>query len=301
MKLFLIPLALSGIFSIGLAMGPSIEEFPLIDPATVKPGAVEEIVYRNTNLDDRGFNRAARNVCVPTLTVFHPAGGINGGAAVVVCPGGGYQYVTIDREGAVLGRYFSARGITVAVLKYRLPNPAAGDRGLPYPQQDAIAAMALMRSHAKEWGIGAKRIGMLGASAGGHLAGSLGILEAVPVESRPDFVALLYPVVCMDGPYVNAGSRDALLGPSASEARREAFSLEKQIRPGLPPFFVAHAKDDRAVPYQNSELLVAALHARHVPAELLLVETGGHGFGLGRDAESARWTKAFLSWLNRLP
>jgi acetyl esterase/lipase len=119
--------------------------------------------------------------------------------------------------------------------------------------------------------------------------------------SRPDFVALLYPVVCMDGPYVHAGSRKQLLGSAPTAERVAEFSLERRARAGLPPFFLLHARDDKGVPPQNSELLAAALREKGVAAELLLVATGGHGFGLGRDAESGRWKDAFLNWLDQLP
>jgi acetyl esterase/lipase len=189
----------------------------------------------------------------------------------------------------------------VGVLKYRLPDPAVTGEGRPYPMQDAVAALQLMHHHAREWHVDPNRIGIVGGSAGGHLAGSVTMLDFTPAEIRPRFVALLYPVVCMEGPYVNAGSRDALLGPSPAKARLEAFSLEQHAKAGLPPFFVVHAKDDRAVPYQNSELLTAALRAQGVAADLMLVATGGHGFGLGRDAESSRWMDPFLGWLDGLP
>jgi acetyl esterase/lipase len=218
-----------------------------------------------------------------------------------MCPGGGYSYVAIDREGHAIGRYFSERGLTVAVLKYRLPGPETAQAGLPLSQQDALAAVQFVRSRANAWGIDPRRIGIMGGSAGGHLAGSVGVLGEAGNGSRPDFVALLYPVVCMDGPYVHAGSRKQLLGAAPTAERVAEFSLERRARAGLPPFFLLHARDDQGVPPQNSELFAAALREKGVPAELLLVATGGHGFGLGRDAESGRWTDAFLAWLDQLP
>ena len=280
----------------------TIEELPLrapLPPST--PQTTEEVVYRHNNLDDRGFNRVAQKITVPTLTVYHPARVAQRGAALIVCPGGGYSYVAIDREGHALGRYFSARGITVAVLKYRLPDPAATQDGLPLSQQDALAAVQFVRGRAQEWGIDSRRIGILGGSAGGHLAGSVGILGDAANGSRPDFVALLYPVVCLEGPYAHQGSRTKLLGATPSAERIAEFSLERRARAGLPPYFFVHAKDDKGVPPQNSELFAAALQAKGVPAEVLIVATGGHGFGLGRDAESGRWKDAFLAWLERLP
>jgi acetyl esterase/lipase len=279
----------------------NIEELPLrpsVESNT--PQSTEEVVYRHNGYDDRGFNRVIQKIAVPTLTVYHPAKIAHRGAAMVVCPGGGYTYVAIDKEGYALGRYFSELGITVAVLKYRLPDPETTKDGLPLSQQDALAAVQLVRARAKDWGVDPQRIGILGGSAGGHLAGSVGVLGEAANGSRPDFVALLYPVVCMEGPYVHKGSRTKLLGPSPSPERLAEFSLEKRARADMPPYFFVHAKDDRGVPMQNSQLFAAALKEKGVPAEVLIVETGGHGFGLGRDAESGRWKDAFLAWLDRL-
>lgn len=283
-------------------LAQAVEELPLRPSVGSKaPQSVEEVVYRHNNYDDRGFNRVVQKITVPTLTVYRPAKVAHRGAALIVCPGGGYSYVAIDREGHALGRYFSERGITVVVLKYRLPDAEATKDGLPYSQQDGLAAVQFVRSRAKEWGIDPKRIGILGCSAGGHLAGSIGMLGDAASGLRPDFVALLYPVVCMEGPNTHQGSRTKLLGAAPSAERLAEFSLERRARPGLPPYFLVHAKDDKGVPAANSELLAAALQEKNVPAELLLVATGGHGFGLGRDAESARWKDAFLTWLDRLP
>lgn len=298
-------LARGGCFGLALILGvaaQTIEEIPVQLPLPANtPATTEEIVYRHNNLDDRGFNRSVRSVTVPTLTVYHPARISARGEAFIMCPGGGYGGIAIDIEGHALGRYFSARGITVAVLKYRLPNGDKTPDGLPLSQQDALAAVRLLRSRAKEWGINPRRIGIAGGSAGGHLAGSVGILGDAVDGSRPDFVCLLYPVVCLEGPYAHKGSRTNLLGANAPVARVAEFSLERRARPGLPPYFMVHARDDRGVPKENSELLAAALRAQGVPAEVLIVETGGHGFGLGRDAESARWKEAFLRWLEKLP
>ncbi len=280
----------------------TVEEFPLRAPLPANtPQTTEEIVYRHNGYDDRGFNRVVQKITVPTLTVYHPAKVAHRGAALVVCPGGGYSYVAIDKEGYAIGRYFSERGITVAVLKYRLPDVEVTKDGLPYPQQDALAAIKLVRSRAQAWNIDPKRVGILGGSAGGHLAGSVGIIGDAAEGTRPDFVALLYPVVSMDEPNVHMGSRKNLIGAAPSPERLAEFSLEKRARAGLPPYFLVHAKDDKGVPPANSELLAAALKEKGVPAELLIVAKGGPGFGLGRDAESGRWKDAFLTWLDQLP
>lgn len=286
------------------ASAQTVEEIPFrppLPPDTAQ--TTEEVIYRHNNYDDRGFNRVVQKVTVPTLHVYRPAKPVPGGPAVIVCPGGGYQYIAIDREGHALARYFSARGITVAVLKYRLPDSAATKDGLPYSQQDALAAVQYVRGRAAEWGIHPRRIGILGCSAGGHLAGSIGIFGHAANGTRPDFVALLYPVVLMDGPHAHQGSRTKLLGAAATASRRAEFSLERQVRPGLPPYFLVHAKDDTGVPSQNSEELAGALRKQKVPVELMLVEKGGHGFGLGRGpgTPSEAWKDAFLAWLEKLP
>jgi acetyl esterase/lipase len=284
------------------AAAPIIEEWPLRAPLPADtPQTTEEIIFRHTNLDDRGFNRAVQRVTVPTLTVYRPATPSPRGVALIVCPGGGYSRIAIDIEGHALGRYFSDRGITIAVLKYRLPDPVKTKGDLPLSQQDALAAVKFVRDRAQEWGINPRCVGILGGSAGGHLAGSAGVLGEAAAGTRPDFVALLYPVVCLEGPYAHKGSRTNLLGAGATPERIAEFSLERRARPGLPPYFLVHARDDSGVPPQNSELLAAAWRQHGVPVELLLVATGGHGFGLGRDVESRRWPDAFLAWVAKLP
>lgn len=279
------------------------EEVPLREPVLSKSAPLtERISYRQSAFDDRGFNRVVDQVGVPTLTLYRPAQTAYRGAAVVICPGGGYQYVVVDREGHMIARYLQQQGITAVVLKYRLPDPANTAVGeLPWPQQDALAALRYVRQHASEWGVDARRVGILGCSAGGHLAGSTAIFGNAVDGSRPDFVALLYPVVTFAVPHAHEGSRKNLLGASSSPERVKEYSLESRIEPGMPSFFLVHARDDKAVPVENSEMLAAALRKAEVPVELLVVNKGGHGFSLGRDAESARWKGVFLSWLDKIP
>ncbi|MEO8353506.1 MAG: alpha/beta hydrolase [Chthoniobacteraceae bacterium] len=281
-------------------------EFPLRPPTTkagkgAPPPEAEKVTFRSGNLDDLGLNRLIENIQVPTVTVYRPAKPAPHGAALVVCPGGGYATEVIDREGHAIARYFAAQGLIVAVLKYRLPSPETFANGLPASQEDALEAVRFMRRHADQWQINTKRIGIMGFSAGGHLAGSTAMLGDAADGSRPDFAVLMYPVIVMDGEYVHLGSRNRLIGPDPSPERIAEFSLEKRARPGLPPFFLCHAKNDKAVPLPNSELLADALRKAGVPVELLVVANGGHGFALGRDEESARWKESFLKWLAALP
>ena len=281
-------------------------EFPLREPlAKAVKGApapeAEKTTFRIGNYDDLGLNRTIENIQTPTLTVYRPAKPAHGNAAMVVCPGGGYAMEVIDREGHAIARYFAARGLTVAVLKYRLPAADTFEKGLPASQQDAIEAIRVLRRHADDWQINPKRIGIIGFSAGGHLAGSTAMLGEAGDGSRPDFAVLMYAVTLMHGEAMHVGSRERLLGPKPTEARIAEFSLEKRARPGLPPFFLCHATNDKVVPLPNAELLANSLRAANVPNELLIVPTGGHGFSLGRDEASSVWKERFLSWLDALP
>lgn len=307
MKLTLVLLIASAslLHAQGIAPGDH-AEFPLRPlPAKALKGApaleAEKITFRIGNYDELGLNRTIENIQTPTLTVYRPAKAAHRNAAMVVCPGGGYAMEVIDREGHAIARYFAAQGLTMAVLKYRLPKAHTFEKGLPDSQQDALEAIRVLRRHASDWQIDPQRIGIIGFSAGGHLAGSTAMLGEAADGSRPDFAVLMYAVTLMHGESMHAGSRERLLGPAPSEARIAEFSLEKRARPGLPPIFLCHATNDKVVPLANAELLAAALNKSNVPTELLIVNSGGHGFSLGRDQASSVWKERFLSWLAALP
>jgi acetyl esterase/lipase len=279
-----------------------IEELPLRAAVAGAPDAPpEEISFRNGGFDDRGFNRVVRKISVPTLTVYHPAVVAHRGATCVVIAGGGYDGIVIDREGHAVARWLQAQGILAGVLKYRLPDASTFNAGRPAPQQDALAAIRFVREHAREWKAEPARVGVIGASAGGHLAGSTAVFGDAANGSRPDFVVMLYPVVTLAPPFAHAGSRQKLLGPDASAERIREFSLEQRVYAGLPPFFLAQACDDKTVPIENSAMLADALKKAAVPVEFFTAATGGHGFALGRGAESARWKDRMLAWLDALP
>jgi acetyl esterase/lipase len=265
-----------------------------------------EITERSTSPEYH--DRAAHHTRDPRMMVYRPER--PNGAAILLIPGGGYRYSVLDKEGTEIALPFSRAGITCFVLLYRLPADkwAAGPDA---PLQDAQRAMRIIRSRAAEFRIDPKRIGVLGASAGGHLAASLstGFGRTVPapadrldaVSARPDFSLLLYPVISLSEPHVHAGSRTQLLGASPTAEQIAAYSPNLQVRADTPPAFLVHAYDDDAVPVENTILYAEALRAAKIPVEAHLFEEGGHGFGIrlivGKPA--AQWPDLFLTWARR--
>jgi acetyl esterase/lipase len=239
----------------------------------------------------------------PSLTVHRPAPARAVGTAVVVCPGGGYGRLAIDHEGTAVARWFAERGVIAFVLRYRL-----SEYGHPAPLRDVSRALRFVRAGAESFGVAADRIGVIGFSAGGHLAGSAATLFAHPdartgalldaVDARPDFAALIYPVVTMDPAFTHAGSRRNLLGADPADSLQRLLSLEQQVSPETPPMFLVHSGDDRAVPLENTLRLIAALRAHEVPFEAHLHETGGHGFGMRPSANTvADWPARLDAWM----
>ena len=245
------------------------------------------------------------NIHNPTLTVYRPAS--PNGCAVVVCPGGAYTFLSSVDEGSKVGEWLSSRGITAFVLKYRLPRTAGANFKDPVPLSDALRAIQWVRSHAKDFNVDKAHIGIMGFSAGGHLAASAGTLfsrasefghDAVAQTSaRPDFMALIYPVISNEKK-VRHACLNYLLPDNATPEALDALSREKSVRADTSPAFFVHAKVDTIVPYQNSVLMHEALQKNGVASKLNLYEQGGHGFGLGRGAEdSTKWPGEFISWL----
>jgi acetyl esterase/lipase len=278
----------------------TVEEYPLrsINPDVPdNESPVERMIYRSSLLDDRGLNRLICESAFAVLTIYRPTPEKNNGVALVACPGGGYGMIVIDREGHWIARHFQNLGFTVVVLKYRLPRPEITGDALPLSQQDALETLRQVRLHAPGWDV--NQVGIIGSSAGGHLAASTAVFGRMADGTRPDFVVLLYPVVCLEPPFAHWGSGRALLGPGASPERVAEYSLERRARPGLPPFFIVHAKDDKIVPVENSRLLAGALRGASVPVTLIEYDTGGHGFSLELSPghETGGWKDEFVKWL----
>jgi acetyl esterase/lipase len=242
----------------------------------------------------------------PEVTPYLPPEGRANGTAVVIFPGGGYQHLAMEKEGSSIANWLAGNGVTTFVVRYRLgPNYHH-----PVMLGDAQRAIRLVRSRSAEWGIDPRRLGVIGFSAGGHLASTAGTHydAGVPssgdpierVSSRPDFLMLIYPVITMRDSIGHRGSRVNLLGERADPALVRLLSNETQVTRDTPPTFLVHSTDDRTVPVENSLLFYQALRAAAVPVEMHIFEYGGHGFGLApTDPVLSAWTTASESWMRR--
>lgn len=230
-------------------------------------------------------------VAEPTLTVYPATEG--NGMAIVACPGGGYGKLAMDHEGKDMAAWFNNQGITYAVLKYRMPN---GHKEVPL--SDARQAMRILRHRAGEWQL--KRIGIMGFSAGGHLASTVAT-HFNDEESHPDFQILFYPVISMDPEYTHRGTHDNLLGKQPAKEEEDDFSNELHVDGNTPPAFILHSSDDRSVPVAHSLNYYMALLRQQVPATLHIYPIGGHGWGY-RDSFTYKreWTGELEKWLREI-
>ena len=232
------------------------------------------------------------------ITVYQPRHA--DGAAMVICPGGGYGGLVLDAEGEQVAHWLNRHGIIGVVLEYRCPH------GQPNrPLADVQAAIRLVRQRAAEWGVRTNQVGVIGFSAGGHLASMAATLpdmaapdgpaRAVHLSSRPDFAVLVYPVICMDA-LADAGSRLNLLGPEPSSEQITAYSTDRRVTRDTSPAFLVHARDDAVVGAENSRRFHASLQAQGIPSAFLQMESGGHGLGYGGPLW-AEWQAQALTWL----
>lgn len=263
---------------------------------------VEEEILRRPDADPE--DTAWLHVCNPTLTYF-PA--VNGnGAAILLIPGGGYRQVGVGLGTLAIGRHFASFGFATYMLIYRLPADgwAAGPDA---PLQDAQRALRLVRSRAAQDGFDAERIGVIGGSAGGHLAARLmarqDIQSYIP-QDEIDYLplttkagCLLFPVIALNGEAAHQGSRDELFGQSAEASAAASYAGDALIVAGTPPIYLAHAMDDRSVPWINSVMMMRALCAAGVSTEAHFFERGGHGFDIG--GETGGWVEEFLTFASR--
>ena len=258
-------------------------------PEARNTAPAEKIVERGKFRPDRSF----RNVTSATLTVYLPPAEQASGAAMVICPGGGYASIAIDKEGHDVARWLTTLGIAGLVLKYRLPMADMKTDEIPWPLQDVTRALHMARSHAAEWRIDPRRLGVMGFSAGGHMAA-----YASNIDCELAFAVLVYPVTSMEWKLTHKGSRLRLLGARPTRGQIERYSLERHPTSQTCPTVLVHARNDNVVNVANSIRYADALRRAGVAHDLLLYERGGHGFGLGRrECKVADWPDCCITWL----
>jgi len=246
-----------------------------------------------------------QGILQPTLTAYFPAVKDSLKTVVIVCPGGGYARLAIQHEGYQVAEALNKKGITAFVLKYRNPIDAECFENREIVAfQDAQQAIKMVRDHAIEWDINPEKVGIMGFSAGGHLASTAAthfkttvIQNIENTNLKPDFAILAYPVISFSDSLAHKGSRDNMLGKNASIEKINLYSNELQITPETPPTFLMHAADDKSVVVQNSLVFYSALLKNKVPAEIHLFQKGGHGFGLNNKLEQVDWLQNVFAWL----
>jgi acetyl esterase/lipase len=281
----------------------TIELWPGRAPGAPSTLPVETVRERST---DPAYNdRYVFGIARPRMALFRPQR--PNGASVLITPGGGYQWVVIDKEGYEMARLLAAQGVTAFVLFYRLPHEGWA-AGPDVALADAQRAMRIIRQRAPGWSLDPQRVCAMGFSAGGHVCADLltrfssrvyaPVDSADSLSARPDGAAPIYPVVSMSAPHAHAGSRLRLVGEHASTARERAHSPHLNVQPDCPPCFLLHAEDDASVPVENTLMLRDALRRAGVPVETHLFPDGGHGFGLrlARGKSVEHWPELFLAW-----
>ena len=278
------------------------KEIPLWDKI---PDEITSKEYSEKIVTDKnGIAEDVRKVTLPTLTTYFADVEKSNGTSVIICPGGGYGMLAINKEGFKVAEWLNSLGINAFVLKYRLPSDLIMKNKTVAPLQDAQEAVRLIRRNAAKWKLNPNKIGIMGFSAGGHLAATLSThysdkvyIPSDTTSAKPNFSILIYPVISMQEGVTHQGSKDNLLGKNADNETTEKYSNEKQITADTPKAFLVHATDDKAVPVENSINYYLALKKEKVPAEMHLYENGGHGFGLGTKGTNVSWPKTCEKWL----
>lgn len=280
-------------------MGEWLPLWPGEVPGGAKPRVVTETERKGGRLTD---------IAVPQYQVFLPEPAKRGGAAVVILPGGGYTILAMGHEGHDYAAWLNARGIAAVLVKYRVSGNDAAGYQFPVPLLDARRAIRLTRSKADEWGVDPEKVGVMGSSAGGHLASMCATLwdDKLPEETsdqidaldcRPDFAVLVYPVIAMADPWGHTGSKRRLLGETPAPQLLARVSTDRRVNAKTPPCFMVHAADDGAVPLRNTLEFAARCAENSVPVTCHVFAEGGHGFGLRGRGDSAKWPMLLEKWL----
>lgn len=288
----------------------SLSETVLSQKAVYKlwPKGVPDAIV-NDNYKERVVKAWGRDswagVSDPEIQVCPAPAEISNGTAVIICPGGGYGRIAYTIEGDSIASWFNENGVTGIILKYRLPSDSIMKDKTIGPLQDAQEAVRMVRRNAIKWGIKPDKIGIMGSSAGGHLASTLCTHyseKTYPltdsVSARPDFAILCYPVISMIKPLTHTGSRNALLGFNPDTTDVVKFSNELQVTPATPPTFLFHSSNDGAVPVENSIYYFLALQKNKVKSEMRIYQYGGHGYSLAKQGTTEKqWPADCLAWM----
>ncbi len=268
------------------------------------PGQKKSDNYKEETVLRKNGTYLISKVTDPNLRYYAPKGERRTDASVVICPGGGYGGLAISHEGYDVAEKFAAMGVSAFVLKYRLPSDEIMEDRKNGPLQDVQQAIKYVRENASKYGIHPNKIGIMGFSAGGHLASTASTHFGTPVienkngtSVRPDFSILIYPVITF-GEFTHKGSRKNLIGDNASQDLIDLYSNEKQVTPQTPVTFIVHANDDKTVPIENALDYIKALNKAGVKNEAHIYPTGGHGFGLNNKTVKDYWFDRLANWLD---
>ena len=268
------------------------------------PGEILSVSNEEKEIYNENELQSTSNVKIPTLTIYTPNEISANGTSVILFPGGGYSHLSMNKEGKKIAKWLNSFGITAFVLKYRMPSDEIMKDKSIGPLQDAQEAVRMVRRNAKKWNLESNKIGVIGFSAGGHLAATLSTrYEEKTYEStdntspKPNFAILIYPVISMNSAITHKGSKEKLLGLNPSQELTDKFSSELHVNSTTPPTFIVHASDDKSVPVENSINYYLALKNRKVQTEMHIYEKGGHGFGLGIIDTSKNWANDCVNWL----
>jgi len=293
-----IALILFLIVSIHLEAQQIIDLYPVSIPNS-KSYQMNEIIK-----EENGQISWVRKVSKPTLTLYHPKKEIATGTAVIICPGGGYSGESYLKEGTLIAEAFARKGIAAFILKYRLPSDSIMIDKTIGPLQDAQQAIKIVRQHASDWNLDAAKIGIIGFSAGGHLASTAGthfnksyIPNVENISLKPNFMMLVYPVISMKDEITHLGSRQNLLGKNPSTEQVLLFSNELHVSTNTPPTWITHAGDDNVVTVENSIRFYQNLIRNKVPAEMHLYPKGNHGFVLSLPTDE--WMQPLFDWMRK--
>jgi acetyl esterase/lipase len=269
------------------------------------PGSQQDPSYKGEHVPDKNNPYWIEGVTDPTISVYLPKKEKANGTAIIICPGGGYWGLATAHEGFQVAQWLNELGIAGIVLKYRIPNDAIMKNKNVGPLQDAQESIRIVRRKAKDWNINPDKIGIMGYSAGGHLASTASTHyneKVYPIEdntsAKPTFSVLIYPVISMKKGITHEGSKQNLLGQNPDSVLVNHFSNELQVDKDTPPAFLVHSADDEAVPVQNSINYFLALKKNNIPVELHMYEKGGHGYGFGGNQGTQNtWPELLKKWL----